>query len=154
MKDRKSFKNSYNAMEQELSFQKGLQKKTKTKTKTKTETKTETKTNTKTKTKNEKDPTYAIFLESRGCKDIKYDNFTKMSKTKTKTGMKKTQHVLYFRKAEDATISNMTFSPRSVHEIFEKSSRNLREIFEKSSRNLREIFEKSSRNPREILEKS
>ena len=26
--------------------------------------------------------------------------------------MKKTQHVLYFRKAEDARISNMTFSPR------------------------------------------
>ena len=42
MKDRKSFKNSYNAMEQELSFQKELQKKTKTKTKTKTETKNET----------------------------------------------------------------------------------------------------------------
>ena len=66
---RKSFKNSYNAMEQELSFQKNLQKKTKTKTKTKTETKT--KINTKTKTKNEKDPIYAIFLKSRGCKDIK-----------------------------------------------------------------------------------
>ena len=49
MKDRKSFKNSYNAMEQELSFQKGPQKKTKTKTKT------------KTNTKNEKDPTCAIF---------------------------------------------------------------------------------------------
>ena len=26
--------------------------------------------------------------------------------------MKKTQHVLYFRKAEDARISNMTISPR------------------------------------------
>ena len=59
MKDRKSFKNSYNAMEQELSFQKGPQKKTKTKTKAKTETKT------KTKTKNEKYPTCAIFSESR-----------------------------------------------------------------------------------------
>ena len=64
MKDRKSFKNSNNAMEQELTFQKGLlQKKTKTKT--------------KTKTKNEKDPTCAIFPENRGCKDIKYDLFTK-----------------------------------------------------------------------------
>ena len=80
MKDRKSFNNSYNAMEQELSFQKGLQ----TKTKTKTETRTKTNTNTKTKTKNEKDPTYAIFSETRGCKDIKYDNFTRMSTTKTK----------------------------------------------------------------------
>ena len=73
MKDRKSFKNSYNAMEQELSFQKGLRKKTKTKTKTNTKKKTKT----KTKTKNEKDPTCAIFSESRGCKDIKYDLFTK-----------------------------------------------------------------------------
>ena len=32
---------------------------------------------TKTKTKNEKDPTCAIFLESRGFKDIKYDTLTK-----------------------------------------------------------------------------
>ena len=68
-------------MEQELSFQKRLQKKTKTSTKkkTKTETKTKTKaeTKTKTKTKSEKDPTCAIFSESRGCKDIKYDLFTK-----------------------------------------------------------------------------
>ena len=48
------------AMEQELSFQKGLLKK---------------KTKTKTKTKNEKDPTCAIFLESRGRKDIKHDVF-------------------------------------------------------------------------------
>ena len=47
MKDKKSFKNSDNAMEQELTFQKGFQKKT------------------KTKTKNEKDPTCAIFSESR-----------------------------------------------------------------------------------------
>ena len=47
MKDRKSFKNSNNAMEQELTFQKGLlQKKTKTKTKTKTKKKTKTKTKT------------------------------------------------------------------------------------------------------------
>ena len=46
MKDRKSFKTSDNAMEQELSFQKGLLQK-----------KTNTKTKTKTKTKNEKDPT-------------------------------------------------------------------------------------------------
>ena len=77
MKDRKSFKNSCIAMEQELSFQKGLQKKTKTKTKTETETKTKTntKTQTKTKTKNEKDPTYDIFSESRGCKGIKHDVF-------------------------------------------------------------------------------
>ena len=46
MKDTKSFKNSENAMEQELSFQKGLlQNKTKTKTKTNTKTKTKTKTN-------------------------------------------------------------------------------------------------------------
>ena len=124
MKDRKSFKNSGNAMEQELSFQKGLQKKTETKTKTKTETntktKTKTETNTKTKiktkttTKNEKDRTCAIFPESRGCKDIKYDNFTKMTKkkkkTKTETNKVKTQHVLYFRKAKIARIS-----------IFEKS---------------------------------
>ena len=72
MKDRKSFKNSYNAMEQELSFQKGLLQKN-----TKTKTMTMTKTKTKTKTKNEKDPTCAIFSESRGCKDIKYDLFTK-----------------------------------------------------------------------------
>ena len=42
MKDRKSFKNSDNAMEQELPLQKGLlQKKAKTKTKTKTKTKNE-----------------------------------------------------------------------------------------------------------------
>ena len=74
MKDRKSFKNSDNAMKQELSFQKGLLHKN---TKTKTKTKTKTNTKTKTKTKNEKDPTSAIFPESRGCKDIKYDLFTK-----------------------------------------------------------------------------
>ena len=59
MKDRNSFKNSDNAMEQE-SFQKGLLKK-----------KTKTNTKTKTKTRNEKDPTCAIFSESRACKDIK-----------------------------------------------------------------------------------
>ena len=60
MKDIKSFKNSYNAMEQELSFQKGLQKKTKT------ETKTETNTKTKTKTKNEKRPNICyIFGKQR-----------------------------------------------------------------------------------------
>ena len=58
-------------MEHELSFQNGLQKNTKTNTKTETETETET------ETKNEKDPTCAIFLESRGCNDIKYDLFTK-----------------------------------------------------------------------------
>ena len=58
MKDRKSFKNSDNAMEQELSFQKGLLQK-----------------RTKAKTKNEKDLTCAIFLESRGCKNIKHDAF-------------------------------------------------------------------------------
>ena len=72
MKDRKSFKNSDNAMQQELYFHKGLLKKktkTKTKTKTRTKTKTKTKTKTNTKTKNEKDPTCAIFSESRGCKD-------------------------------------------------------------------------------------
>ena len=46
MKDRKSFKNSDNAMKQELSFQKGLLHKN-----TKTKTKTKTKTNTKTKQK-------------------------------------------------------------------------------------------------------
>ena len=68
MKNRKSSKNSNNAMEQELSFQKELLKK-------------KTKTKTKTKTKNEKDPTCAIFSESRGFKDIKYDNFTKKTKT-------------------------------------------------------------------------
>ena len=34
---------------------------------------TKTKTNTKTKTKCIEDPTYAIFLKSRGFKDIKYD---------------------------------------------------------------------------------
>ena len=39
--------------------------------------KSKTKTKTKTKTKNEKDPTCAIFSESRGCKDIKCDLFTK-----------------------------------------------------------------------------
>ena len=108
-------------MEQELSFQKGLQKKTETKTKTKTETNTKTKTKTKTTTKNEKDRTCAIFPEIRGCKDIKYDNFTKMTKkkkkTKTETKNVKTQHVLYFWKAEDARISNMTFS-RKFLEIF------------------------------------
>ena len=32
-----------------------------------------TKTKTKTKTKNGNDQTCAIFSESRGCKDIKYD---------------------------------------------------------------------------------
>ena len=52
-------------------------KKTKTRTKTKTKTKTKTETKTKTNTKNEKDSTCAIFSESRGCKDIKYDLFTK-----------------------------------------------------------------------------
>ena len=114
MKDRKSFKNSDNAMKQELSFQKRLlQKNTKTKTKTKikTKTKTNTKTNTKTKTKtkNEKDPTSAIFPESRGCKDMKYDLFSKK------------------------------FS-RNFPQIFpkfsSKFSRNFPEVFEKYSRNL------------------
>ena len=37
--------------------------------------------------------------------------------------MKKTQHVLYFRKAEDARISNMTFSLRIFPEIFPKFSK-------------------------------
>ena len=36
-------------------------------------TNTNTKTKTKTKTKCSKDPTYAMFSESRGFKDIKYD---------------------------------------------------------------------------------
>ena len=56
-------------------------KKTKTNTQTKTNTKTkterETKTKTKTKTRNEIGPTYAIFSEIIGCKDIKYDLFSK-----------------------------------------------------------------------------
>ena len=96
-------------MEQELSFQKRLQKNTKTKTKTKTETKTKTKKNTKektktkakTKTKNEKDPTCAIFSESRGCKDIKYDLFTKK------------------------LSQNFHEISRNVPKVFEKFSRNL-----------------------------
>ena len=33
-------------------------------------------------------PTCATFLESGGCKDIKYDIFTKMPKTKKKTKTK------------------------------------------------------------------
>ena len=37
----------------------------------------------RTKTKNEKDPTCSIFLESRGCNDIKYDLFTKSSSWKS-----------------------------------------------------------------------
>ena len=37
-----------------------------------TKTQTQTKTKTKTKTKFLKDPTCAIFLKSRGFKDIKY----------------------------------------------------------------------------------
>ena len=41
-----------------------------------TMTKTNTHTKTKTKTKCSKDPTYAIFLKSRGFKDIKYDNMS------------------------------------------------------------------------------
>ena len=41
-----------------------------------------TKTKTKTKTKNEKDPTCAIFSESRGCKVIKYDLSPRMSNVK------------------------------------------------------------------------
>ena len=65
MKDRKSFKNSDNAMEQESSFQKGL--------------------------------------------------FQKRQRLRRRQiqrqRMKKTQHVLYFRKAEEARISNITFSP-------------------------------------------
>ena len=56
MKDRKSFKNSYNAMEQELSFQKGLQKNTKTKM----EAKTKSETKRKTKTKNVPHMIYTI----------------------------------------------------------------------------------------------
>ena len=39
-------------------------------------TMTKTNTHTKTKTKCSKDPTYAIFLKSRGFKDIKYDNMS------------------------------------------------------------------------------
>ena len=46
--------------------------KTQTKANTKTKTKTNTKTKKKTKTKFLKDPTCAIFLKSRGFKDIKY----------------------------------------------------------------------------------
>ena len=38
-----------------------------------TNTKTKTKTKTKTNIKCIEDPTYAIFLKSRGSKDIKYD---------------------------------------------------------------------------------
>ena len=68
--------------------------------------------------------------------------------------MKKTQHVLYFRKAEDARISNMTFSPRNFPKIFPKFSQNFPEIFQKSLKNFREIFEKSLRNLWEIFEKS
>ena len=41
-----------------------------------TMTKTNTHTKTMTKTKCSKDPTYAIFLKSRGFKDIKYDNMS------------------------------------------------------------------------------
>ena len=61
-------------------------KKTKTKPKKKTKTKNEKEYyifgrqsifTEMTKTKNEKDPTCAIFSESRGCKDIKYDLLTK-----------------------------------------------------------------------------
>ena len=67
MKDRKSFKKSNNAMEQELSFQKGLlQKKTKIRRRKRQD---EDKDKTKTMT-------CAIFPESRGCKDMKYDLFT------------------------------------------------------------------------------
>ena len=48
-----------------------------------THTKTNTKTNTQTKTNTKcfKDPTYVIFLKSRGFKDFKYDmemNMTNM----------------------------------------------------------------------------
>merc|ERR1711867_311891 len=56
--------------------------------------------------------------------------------------MKKTQHVLYFRKAEDARISNMTFSPRNFPEIFPKFSQNFPEMFPKFSRNFPETFPK------------
>ena len=42
----------------------------------KTKTKTETNTKTKTKTEFLKDPTYAIFLENMGFKDIKYNILT------------------------------------------------------------------------------
>ena len=45
-----------------------------TRTMTKTHTKTNTKTKTKTNTKCLKDPSNAIFLKSKGFKDIKYDN--------------------------------------------------------------------------------
>ena len=48
--------------------------------------------------------------------------------------MKKTQHVLYFQKAEDARISNMTFTPRNFYEIFTKFSRNVHDIFKNISR--------------------
>ena len=39
-------------------------------------TMTKTNTHTKTNTKCSKDPTYVIFLKSRGFKDIKYDNMS------------------------------------------------------------------------------
>ena len=70
-----------------------------------------------------------------------------------KQRMKKTQHVLYFRKAEDANISNMTFSQRNFHDFFTKFSRNFSKMFRKFSRNFSKIFPKYSRNFPKIFPK-
>ena len=69
IRDRESFKKSGNAMDL---FRNAFAEKDKDEVKDKDKD--------RTKTKNEKDPTCSIFLESRGCNDIKYDIFTKMTK--------------------------------------------------------------------------
>ena len=70
-----------------------------------------------TNTKCLKDPTCALFLKSMGFKDIKYDipvyqmentPIHKYANTQIQSAQK-TQHVLYFLKAWDSRISNMTF---------------------------------------------
>merc|ERR1712213_99415 len=96
--------------------------------------------------------------------------------------MKKTQQVLYFRKAEDATISNMTISPRcqrqrqrqrqtkdkdknekkTQHVLYFRKAEDARisnmtfspRNFHENFQKFQEIFENPSRNLQEIFEKS
>ena len=69
--------------------------------------------------------TSTIFLNY---KDDDKDKEKDKDKDRQRQGMKKTQHVLFFRKAEDARISNMTISPRNFHKIFKKFSQNFYDV--------------------------